>query len=103
MQIPESPPASALGRPETSLAEEESARNPSVSQDGAVSEIVTSVPAAQAEPSTANGASSDGQAGFASNGTKQVCYIWFSKAQLPADRLSALCRLGRVQRASFHD
>lgn len=72
MQIPESPPAPASDRPETSLTEEESARNPSVSQDRTVPEIVTPVPIAQLEPGTANGTSSDVHSGFATNGTNRV-------------------------------
>lgn len=73
MQIPESPPASASGRAGTSLTEGESTRNPSVSQDGTVPEIVTPIPAGQAEASAANGTSSEGQPGLVSNGTNQVC------------------------------
>lgn len=72
MQIPESPPASASERPGTSLTEVEFSRNPSVSQNRSTSEIATPVPIAQSEPSAANGASPEVQAGLASNGTNQV-------------------------------
>ncbi|KAJ5082395.1 hypothetical protein N7532_011438 [Penicillium argentinense] len=71
MQIPESPPTTASAeRPGTSLTEE-SARNPSVSQDRTVSEAIVPTPISQPEPGHTNGNPPEGQAGLVSNGTTQ--------------------------------
>ncbi|KAJ5618876.1 hypothetical protein N7510_002860 [Penicillium lagena] len=66
IQLPESPPLSAIDRPATSLTEEESIRNPSVSQDRDAAETITTIPAAQPAQTTTNGATSpEEQAGLA--------------------------------------
>jgi hypothetical protein len=71
MQIPESPPTTSSGRPGTALTEE-SARNPSVSQDRTGVETIVPAPVSHPEPTTTNGASPEAQAGLARNGTTQV-------------------------------
>lgn len=66
IQLPESPPLSSIDRPATSLTEEESIRNPSVSQDRDASETITTIPAAQPVQITTNGTTSpEEQAGLA--------------------------------------
>ncbi|KAJ5833871.1 hypothetical protein N7474_002182 [Penicillium riverlandense] len=65
IQLPESPPLSTIDRPATSLTEEESFRNPSVSQDRDASETITTIPAAQPAQTTTNGTTSpEEQAGL---------------------------------------
>ncbi|KAJ5391822.1 hypothetical protein N7509_007312 [Penicillium cosmopolitanum] len=71
MQIPESPPTTSSGRPGTALTEE-SARNPSVSQDRTGVEAAVPAPVSQPEPTTMNGTSPEAQAGLVSNGTTQA-------------------------------
>lgn len=71
MQIPESPPTTSSGRPGTALTEE-SARNPSVSQDRTGVEAVVPAPISQREPTAMNGTSPEEQAGIVRNGTAQV-------------------------------
>ncbi|KAJ5975662.1 hypothetical protein N7481_009369 [Penicillium waksmanii] len=71
MQIPESPPTTSSGRPGTALTEE-SARNPSVSQDRTGVEAIVPAPISQREPTTMNGTSPEAQAGLVSNGTTQA-------------------------------
>ncbi|KAJ5091481.1 hypothetical protein NUU61_006351 [Penicillium alfredii] len=70
MQIPESPPASTSDRPGTSLTEEDSMRNPSVSQDRNAPETVAPIPAAQID-STPNGASPEPSTRLASGDVNQ--------------------------------
>jgi len=76
MQIPESPPQTASDRPGTSFTEE-SARNPSVSQDHTATDAITPAPVSQPEPIATNGTTANAQAGFTSNGTGQVCSKFF--------------------------
>lgn len=71
-QIPESPPRTASGRPDTSFADHSSSRNPSVSQDrpGLDYAAVTS----ESQADTTNGAIPESQAGLADNHVNQVGY-----------------------------
>lgn len=63
-----------MERPGTALTENESARNPSASQDRTAAETITPVPIAQPEPAAPNGASPEIQAGLVTNNsTAQVC------------------------------
>ncbi|KAJ5161673.1 hypothetical protein N7492_007065 [Penicillium capsulatum] len=72
MQIPESPPEETIvDRPGTSMTGDESARNPSVSQDRTTAESVAPVPVSQPEPIATNGASPEAQAGLVGNSTHQ--------------------------------
>ncbi|KAJ5711327.1 hypothetical protein N7488_005483 [Penicillium malachiteum] len=70
MQIPESPPSTA-DRPGTSFTEE-SARNPSISQDHNTSETITAAPSTYPESAPTNGTAQLAQAGIVSNGTHQT-------------------------------
>jgi hypothetical protein len=72
MQIPESPPSTA-DRPGTSLTEESSLRNPSVSHDHNVADTIPPAPITKQEPSATNGTLAEAQAGIVSNGTAPVC------------------------------
>ncbi|OOQ90790.1 Fes/CIP4 like proteiny domain protein [Penicillium brasilianum] len=68
MQIPESPPSTA-DRPGTSLTEESSLRNPSVSHDHNATDSFSPAPIAEQEPSAANGTLAEASAAIVSNGT----------------------------------
>ena len=67
MQIPESPPQTASDRPGTSFTEE-SARNPSVSQDHAAADAITPAPVSQPEPAATNGTTPNAPAGIHQGG-----------------------------------
>jgi hypothetical protein len=71
LQIPESPPATASGRPDTSFTDHSSLRNPSVSQDrpGLDSAAVNYEPHAGG---TTNGATPEAQPGLMNDHGNQV-------------------------------
>lgn len=71
MQIPESPPSTA-DRPGTSMTEESSLRNPSVSHNHNGADTITPAPIPEHEPLATNGTWAEAQAGITSNGTPQV-------------------------------
>lgn len=78
------------------MTEEESARNPSVSQDRTVPEIFAPVPVAQQEPIATNGTSPEAQAGLVSHGTNQVCNPCNANIHASLISSSDAGRLGRV-------
>lgn len=71
LQIPESPPGTASGRPGTSSADHSSLRNPSLSQDHSHLDAAAVISEPRAEPAT-NGATPDTQAGLSNNHANQV-------------------------------
>lgn len=73
MQIPESPPGTASGRPDTSSADHSSFRNPSISQDHSQLDAAAVISEPRAEATT-NGANHETQAGLLNNHANPVSY-----------------------------
>ncbi|KAJ5576912.1 Fps/Fes/Fer/CIP4 homology [Penicillium sp. DV-2018c] len=70
LQIPEDPPQTASGRPDTSFTDQSSLRNHSVSQDRAGSETAATIPEVRSQ-SISNGTTAEAQAGLANNNASQ--------------------------------
>ncbi|CAG8287954.1 unnamed protein product [Penicillium salamii] len=70
LQIPESPPGTASGRPDTSSADHSSLRNPSVSQDHPALDPAAPISETRTEAAT-NGATPETQSGFLDNPVNQ--------------------------------
>ncbi|CAG7994592.1 unnamed protein product [Penicillium olsonii] len=91
MQIPESPPGTASGRPDTSSAEHSSLRNPSVSHDQPTLDAAAPISdpyAGAATNGAINGAALDTQTGLPDNHVNQVDSEGFTERPSTIDEIT---------------